>query len=118
MLNAFDKRDDVKRLAPFKLLMAYANRYASSASIEVMLQHLLGKKDDFAWIAFITNHRHFKNVVSEIIAIHKNDKLDLATSVIEIKHLLIPEKAKPLTQKQFCHISSTGHKFLYGSEIN
>jgi len=94
MLNAFDKRDDVKRLAPFKLLMAYANRYASSASIEVMLQHLLGKKDDFAWIAFITNHRHFKNVVSEIIAIHKNDKLDLATSVIEIKHLFNSGKGK------------------------
>ena len=88
MLNEFDKRDDVKRLAPFKLLMDYASRYSSSASIEVMLQHLLGKKEDFAWVAFITNHRHFKNVVSEIISIHKNDKLDLATAVIEIKHLI------------------------------
>ena len=88
MLNEFDKRDDVKRLAPFKLLMDYANQYTSPASFEVMLQHLLGKKEDFDWTTFITNHRHFKNVVSEIITIHKNDKLDLATTVIEIKQLV------------------------------
>ena len=60
-----------------------------------MLQHLLGKKEDSAWVTFITNHRHFKNVVSEIILIHKNDKLDLATAVIEIKHLINSLRGKP-----------------------
>ena len=88
MLNEFDKRDDVKRLASFDLLIAYASRHCSPASIEVMLQHLLSEKEDLAWLTFITNPKNFKKLALEIITIHKNDKLDLATTVIEIQFLI------------------------------
>ncbi len=88
MLNEFDKRDDVKRLGSFDLLINYASTHCSPASIEVMLQHLLSEKEDSIWLNFITNSKNFENLALEIVAIHKTDKLDLATAVIEIKSLI------------------------------
>ena len=87
MLNEFDKRDGIKRLDSFGLLIDYANRHCSPASIEVMLQHLLSEKEDLVWLTFITNPKNFKKLALEIITIHKNDKLDIESTVIEIQFL-------------------------------
>ena len=76
MVNELNTRYGVKSLTSFKVLMDYANLNCSLASIDVMLQHLLYDNIEPAWLTFITNNNYFKNVVSEIIAINKNDQLD------------------------------------------
>ncbi|MBK50450.1 MAG: hypothetical protein FI718_07440 [SAR202 cluster bacterium] len=88
MVKKVDKRYAIKQLDSFKVLNDYAKHHCSPASIEIMLQHLLTDTSESDWLAFISNRNRFKNVVSEIIAIHKNDNLDLATTVMEIKLLV------------------------------
>ena len=99
MVKGLDTRYDVKSLASFKVLMDYANLHCSSASIDIMLQHLLPDTIEPVWLTFISNNNYFKNVVSEIIAINKNDQLDVATSVIEIKLLINSTINKPFDYK-------------------
>ena len=73
MLNEFDKRDDVKRLASFDLLIAYASRHCSPASIEVMLQHLLSEKEDLIWLTIITNPKNFENLALDMAKIVEDE---------------------------------------------
>jgi len=120
MFNEFDKRDDVKHLASFGLLKDYVNRHCSPASIEVMLQHLLSEKEDLVWLTFITNPKNFKNLALEIITIHKNDKLDLATTVIEIKLLInsLPNKNYDLEILAPYIFSRSKIPFLFRSNLD